>query len=124
MRVRRRIGAALPALLGLVLAVLPAGGTRADECTPAEPQAEVAKARAAGHLVLSGEDAGRFAALLRGGPVPIGAADYVFLWAAEGAATMVWIDDARETVAIECEWQAPAGSPVAQIIERAIAQAR
>jgi hypothetical protein len=103
--------------------MIPGPGAHADECTPAEPKAELAAAHNAGQLVLTGEAARQF---LQSLPVklPIGRADYVFLFMESGDADVAWIDDATAPVAIKCEWAAKLGTPLADSIERALHRSR
>jgi hypothetical protein len=95
----------------------------ADECTPTEPQAELAAARKAGQLVLAGEEARQFLQSLPT-KLPVRSADYVFLFMANGAANMAWIDDAASPIAIKCEWVAESGSPLSKSIESALGRSR
>jgi len=114
------------ALYAVVLLVAMVHGVRAatDECEPAKPDDELAAARQAGRTILTGEQARRFVAGLKGQHVPIASADYVFLSLAAGIATMTWIDDAKSPIAARCDWEAAQGTPLAAIIARAIAQSR
>ena len=90
----------------------------ADECVPARPAAALAAAKAGNSVVLQGADARIFAGQARAAGVPLPDADYVFLQTSAVGGQLEWLEGTSEPIAMQCGWQAKAGSVVAELIAR------
>ncbi|MDE2578058.1 MAG: hypothetical protein KGL46_04565 [Hyphomicrobiales bacterium] len=90
-----------------------AGG---DECAPTPVADALANARAKGAIILENAAAQAFAESARATGAPMAQAAYVFLYPAQAAPEAEWLDDASQSVALQCGWSAPAVSPFGRLV--------